>query len=119
MATNQKMETRARRKRRIKKRVQGTSQRPRLTVFRSNKHIYAQIVDDTTNQSLVYASTLDKEVSPQGEHKVGRAKAVGLAMAKVAQKKGIKRVVFDRNGYAYHGRIGALAEGAREGGLEF
>jgi large subunit ribosomal protein L18 len=118
---NQKTDTRMRRKKRIRKNVQGTSERPRLTVFRSNKHIYAQVIDDDTRRSLATASTLTKAVAAalDGKNKIERAKAVGEAVAKAAKDKGITKVVFDRNGYAYHGRVSALAEGAREGGLEF
>jgi large subunit ribosomal protein L18 len=118
---NQKTDTRMRRKKRIRKDVQGTTERPRLTVFRSNKHIYAQVIDDDTRQALATASTLSKAVAAtlEGKNKIARAKAVGEALAKVAKDKGITKVVFDRNGYAYHGRVSALAEGAREGGLEF
>jgi large subunit ribosomal protein L18 len=121
MASNQKTDTRLRRKKRIRKDVQGTSERPRLTVFRSNKHIYAQVIDDETRRSLATASTLSKAVAAvlDGKDKVARAKAVGEAVAKAAKDKGITKVVFDRNGYAYHGRVSALADGAREGGLEF
>jgi large subunit ribosomal protein L18 len=119
MATN-KIETRMRRKKRIRKRVTGTVERPRLSVFRSNKHIYAQVIDDERACSLASASTVMKEIeSDAAGNKVDRAKLVGTAIAKVCQAKGIKQVVFDRSGYAYHGRVSALAEGAREGGLEF
>ena len=123
MATTTKLETRLRRKKRIRKKVSGDSERPRLTVFRSNKHIYAQVVDDTTRQSLAAASDLGKTngsaAELEGKDKRERAKAVGVAVAKACAEKGIKKVVFDRNGYAFHGRVYALAEGAREGGLEF
>jgi large subunit ribosomal protein L18 len=92
-----------------------------LTVFRSNKHIYAQVVDDNGAMSLAAASSLSKALATEltGQDKRGKAKAVGAAVAKVCVAKGITQVVFDRNGYAYHGRVSALAEGAREGGLEF
>ena len=115
-----KTESRARRKKRIRKRVSGSAERPRLTVFRSNKHIYAQVIDDSSARSLASVSSLSKTVSGalQGQDKKGRAKAIGNAIAKVCLDKGIKQVVFDRNGYAYHGRVKELAEGAREGGLE-
>jgi large subunit ribosomal protein L18 len=114
-------ETRLRRKARIRKKVDGTQERPRLTVFRSNKHIYAQVVDDSTQQSLGAVSTLSKGLATElaGQKKKDKAKAVGVAVAKLCAEKGITKVVFDRNGYAYHGRVSALAEGAREGGLEF
>ena len=119
MPTN-KTQAHARRKRRIRKKVSGSSERPRLTVYRSNKHIYAQVVDDATSRALASVSTLSKELTGQlsDKNKVDRAKAVGMALAKVCQDKGIKKVVFDRNGYVYHGRVSALADGAREGGLE-
>ncbi len=115
-----KTESRLRRKKRIRKRVSGSPERPRLTVFRSNKHIYAQVIDDSTARSLASVSSLSKAVSAelQGQDKKGKAKAIGNAIAKVCLDKGIKQVVFDRNGYAYHGRVRELAEGAREGGLE-
>lgn len=121
MSTNNKLETRDRRKRRIRKRVDGNQERPRLTVFRSNKHIYAQVIDDASNTALVCTSTLTKVLAAQleGQKKRDQAKVVGIALAKACEEKGITKVVFDRNGYAYHGRVSALAEGAREGGLEF
>jgi len=114
-------ETRLRRKKRIRKRVSGDQERPRMTVFRSNKHIYAQVIDDALQVSVASMSTLNKAISVEGEspNKREQAKAVGVALAKACQEKGITKVVFDRNGYAYHGRVSALAEGAREGGLEF
>ena len=115
MPTN-KATQRSRRKKRIRKKVSGTQERPRLTVFRSNKHIYAQVVDDSEGRSLAAASTLKADTN--GQDKTESAKAVGKALAEACAGKGIKKVVFDRNGYAYHGRISALAEGAREGGLE-
>lgn len=115
-----KNEVRMKRKVRIRKRLSGTSERPRLVVFRSNLHIYAQIIDDMTGATLAQASTL--ALSKNGE-KVGCNKAgaekVGKEVARVALEKNIKQVVFDRNGYLYHGRIKAVADGAREGGLEF
>ncbi len=109
---------RARRKRRIRKKVTGTTARPRLTVFRSTKHIYAQIVDDATGKTLVATSSRTKGFAVEGE-KTDAAKLVGSALAELAKGKGIEQVVFDRNGYLYHGRVKALAEGAREGGLSF
>jgi len=114
---NSRFETRRRRKKRIRKKVSGTSERPRLTVFRSNKHIYAQVVDDATASALAAASDLKVETADMD--KTARAKAVGAAIASACLDKGIKKVVFDRNGYAYHGRINALAAAAREAGLEF
>ena len=110
--------SRKRRKTRIRKKVSGTPERPRLTVFRSNKHIYAQVIDDSRSVSLASASDGGKGGSTAG-NKVDRAKAVGEAIAKACASQGIKQVVFDRNGYKYHGRVRALADGAREGGLDF
>ncbi len=99
----------------------GTQDRPRLSVFRSTKHIYAQIIDDTKGTTLVAASTLDKDYkdAPVEGKKRDVAKAVGSLIGKRALDKGIKKVVFDRNGFLYHGRIKALSDGAREAGLEF
>ena len=113
--------SRARRHRRIRARLAGTESRPRLNVFRSNKHIYAQVVDDSTGTTLVAASTLDKEFTaePQSGSTVEAAKKVGELVAKRAIEKGLTAVVFDRGGYLYHGRIQALADAAREAGLEF
>ncbi len=102
---------------RIRQRMQGTSERPRLNVYRSLNHIYVQIIDDATGQTLVSASTLSAKLKTGGN--VAAAKEVGKLVAERAQQQGIKRVVFDRGGYLYHGRIKALAEAAREGGLEF
>lgn len=116
-----KTESRTRRKKRIRKKVSGTTERPRLTIFRSSKHIYAQVVDDSSSSSLVVASTLSKTLaeSLEGKSKQERAKVVGTAIAQACKDKGITQVVFDRNGYAYHGRVSALADAAREAGLEF
>ncbi len=118
---NKRTESRLRRKKRIRRHVNGQADRPRLTVFRSNKHIYAQVVDDGTAVSLASASSLKVDVDKSGDDSGKRAvaKAVGAAIAKACQDKGIKSVVFDRNGYAYHGRVSALADAAREAGLEF
>ena len=112
---------RQRRHARVRKRVVGTAERPRLCVFRSLKHIYAQVIDDTQGHTLVAASTLDAEVRPGlgGKDKADQAKAVGEVLAERATEAGIKQVVFDRGGYLYHGRVKALADAAREGGLEF
>lgn len=106
---------------RVRKRVRGSSERPRLTVFRSNKHIYAQIIDDECGQSLVSASTADAGICPKGDNGGNKTAAVkvGQALAARALEKGIKLVAFDRGRYRYHGRIAALADAAREGGLEF
>jgi large subunit ribosomal protein L18 len=108
----------ARRKMRIRKKVNGTDRRPRLTVFRSARHIYAQVIDDTAGSTLASASTLVKGIEADGS-KVDRAKAIGRAVAKACLDKGISAVVFDRNGYRYHGRVRALADAAREAGLQF
>src|SRR5579864_3820456 len=107
---------RERRKLRIRQRVTGTSERPRLSVFRSLKHIYAQVVDDVAGKTLAHCSTLTKEVKPQAadSKKSDAAKLVGKTLAEQLKAKGITKIVFDRNGYLYHGRIKALAEGARE-----
>ena len=109
---------RIKRHQRVRKNISGTAERPRLSVYRSLNHIYAQIIDDTKGTTLVSASSLDKDFSGYGGN-VDAAKAVGNLVAKKALEKGIKAVVFDRGGYIYHGRVAALAEGAREGGLEF
>ncbi len=116
-----KEEARKRRHRRVRARVKGTSESPRLNVFRSSRHIYAQVIDDTKGNTLVAASTLEAEIAPQldGKDKTEQARVVGEFVAKRALEKGLKKVVFDRSGYKYHGRVKALAEGAREGGLEF
>lgn len=115
-----KNEARQRRKIRIRKKLSGTAERPRLVVYRSNLHVYAQIVDDTTGSTLVAASTLTISRQQEGVHanKAG-AEMVGKEIARLAKDKDIQRVVFDRNGYLYHGRIKAVADGAREAGLEF
>ncbi|SKA82224.1 large subunit ribosomal protein L18 [Clostridium sp. USBA 49] len=113
-----RQEARVRRHLRIRKKVSGTSERPRLSVYRSEKNIYAQIIDDVAQKTLVSASSLDKEFEGVGSNKEA-ARKVGALIAKRALEKGIKSVVFDRGGYIYHGRIQELAEGAREAGLEF
>lgn len=112
---------RQRRAERIRKKIAGTVERPRLTVFKSNKHIYAQIVDDTEGKTLAAASTQSKEVRErlEGLDKSGASRLVGELLAQKAQAAQVKRVVFDRNGFPYHGRIAAVAEAAREAGLEF
>lgn len=117
---SQNEQIRLRRKASIRKRVHGTTERPRLSVFRSTKHIYAQVIDDTTSSTLVSASTLLKELAGESEKtKRELAELVGATIAKACLAKGITKVVFDRNGYIYHGRIKALADGARAGGLDF
>ncbi len=113
---------RQRRKYRIRKKIVGTNDVPRLSVYRSLKHIYAQIIDDERGNTLVACSTMDKEVSEAIKdriRKVEQAKLVGKILAKRALEKGIKRIAFDRNGFLYHGRIRALADSARENGLVF
>lgn len=112
---------RLKRKIRVRRTVQGNSDRPRLSVFRSAKHIYAQIIEDTTGRTLIAASTVNKEVASECNYtgNVDSAKAVGKAIAKLAIEKNITKVVFDRNGFLYHGRVKALADAAREAGLVF
>ncbi len=107
---------RIRRHRRVRKHVSGTAERPRLAVFRSNRHIYAQLIDDLEARTLASASDSDAEAKAEG-NKTARAKAVGALLAKRAGERGIERAVFDRGGRLYHGRVAALADGAREGGL--
>jgi large subunit ribosomal protein L18 len=122
MKTSKKIIGRLRRKKSIRKKVFGFSERPRLCVFRSARHIYSQIINDATGQTLVSASTLTAELSEDLKKTTGNVKAskqVGVLLAKKAIAKGIKQVVFDRNGFLYHGRIKALADAAREAGLEF
>ncbi len=112
---------RERRKLRIRRKVNGTKDQPRLTVFRSAKHIYAQVVDDARGSTLAHASTLSRDVRDdiKEANKTEAAKKVGAAIAKLLLAQGIQRVVFDRNGYLYHGRVRALADAARKGGLKF
>ena len=107
---------RLRRHARVRRKISGTAECPRLNVFRSSKHIYAQIIDDLAGTTLVSASTMDKDFTEYGGN-VEAAKAIGVKIAQKAIEKGITKVVFDRGGYIYHGRVKALAEGAREGGL--
>lgn len=116
-----KRKARKRRHLRVRKKVFGTAERPRLSVYRSLKHIYAQIINDEIGHTLVAASSLDPEFRKSGKKgsNVEGAKEVGRILARRALEKGIKKVVFDRGGFKYHGRVKALAEGAREGGLEF
>lgn len=104
---------------RVRKKLVGTAERPRLNVFRSNQHIYAQVIDDVKGVTLVSASTLDPELKGANGGNVDAAQKVGALVAKRAQEKGVKNVVFDRGGFLYHGRIKALADSAREAGLEF
>ena len=109
---------RLKRHKRVRAKVFGTTERPRLNVFRSEKNIYAQVIDDVAGNTLVSASSLEKDFSCEGT-KSDAAKQVGINVAERAKAKGIDTVVFDRGGYVYHGRVKALAEGAREGGLQF
>jgi large subunit ribosomal protein L18 len=118
MAKN-KEEGRQRRKASIRKKVNGTSERPRLSVFRSSKHIYAQVIDDLKGTTLASASSMEKEMREKTGANIDAAKAVGKLLAERAVKNGVKEVVFDRGSYLYHGRIKALADAARESGLSF
>src|ERR671931_2372814 len=119
--TEEKNAARKIRQRRVRYKIQGTPERPRLSVFRSAKHIYAQIVDDTANHVLVAASSLSKDFRATGQSggNVAGATLVGQMVAEKALQRGVQRVVFDRNGFLYHGRIKAVALGAREKGLQF
>jgi large subunit ribosomal protein L18 len=121
MAKETRPEARRRRHARVRRNVVGSQERPRLNVYRSLRHIYAQVIDDSTGRTLVSASTLDKELREQiAELEVHeQAKAVGKAVAERARAQGIEKVVFDRGGYPYHGRVKALADGSREAGLVF
>lgn len=110
---------RVRRHLRLRKKVAGTAERPRLVVFRSLKHTYAQLVDDDRSATLVAASDLQKDFEAAGKGKVGQAVGVGKLIAERAKAQGISSVVFDRGGYPFHGRVKAVADGARDGGLEF
>ncbi|AYA74126.1 MULTISPECIES: 50S ribosomal protein L18 [Robertmurraya] len=111
--------TRKKRHARVRSKLSGTAARPRLNVFRSSKHIYAQLIDDVSGVTLASASTLDKEIGLESTGNVDAAVKVGELVAKRAVEKGVKAVVFDRGGYLYHGRVKALADAARENGLEF
>jgi large subunit ribosomal protein L18 len=111
-----KLRAMRRRHRRVRKKIRGTAERPRLAVYRSNRHIYAQVIDDVAGRTLAAASSL---ATSNGGDPKAKAKEVGQALAKNAKAAGITRVSFDRGGFQYHGRIAAVAEGAREGGLEF
>jgi large subunit ribosomal protein L18 len=122
MITKKKVEHRSRLKRHIRLVLSGTTERPRLTVFRSLKNVYAQVIDDSTGTTIVSASNLSKEAREQfkdAKGQVAKAKLVGKLVAELAKQKNITTVVFDRNGYLYHGVIKAMADGAREGGLKF
>jgi len=115
----QKTIRRSRRRTGIRKRITGMPGRPRLAVYRSNNHIYAQVIDDMAQATLVSASTRDKDLGVSGTGNAEAAKAVGKAIAEKAKGAGVSKVIFDRGGFLFHGRIKALADGAREGGLEF
>ncbi len=119
--TEQKRAGRDRRKRAIRKKIEGVVSRPRLSVFRSSRHIYAQIIDDVNGHTLVAASTMEKELQEQleGLKHTERARLIGKLVAERCLAQSIGQVVFDRNGFIYHGRVQALADGAREGGLNF
>ena len=118
---NPRKEARLKRKRRIRTRISGSAERPRLSVFRTSRHIYAQVIDDTEGCTLVAASTQDAEVRKEleGKDKSAQAAVVGEVLAERAQAAGIKQIVFDRGGYKYHGRVKSLAEAARKSGLDF
>ncbi len=113
-----KLDRRLRIKRRIRKVVEGSAERPRMSVFRSNKEIYAQLIDDKTGKTLLAVSSRDKDLASVKGNKVEVAQAVGKAVAEKALANGISAVSFDRNGYLYHGRVKSIADGAREGGLK-
>ena len=120
LSKREREDNRLRRKRRIRKKVSGTPRRPRLTVFKSNKHTYAQIIDDYEGHTLASASTVADDLGDASDlTKSEQAEKVGELLAERASDEGIEQVVFDRNGFIYHGRLEAVAEGAREGGLEF
>ena len=126
MSANNKADRRSRRRRSIRKNVSGTAERPRLSVSRSIKHIYAQAIDDTTGQTIASASTLNDDLVGQiisseeeGSRNVVASRAVGKAVAQRLKEKNVEKIVFDRNGYLYHGRVQSVADGAREGGLQF
>ena len=118
---NIRQAARLKRKKRIRKKIHGTTQRPRLSVFRSARHTYAQLIDDSTGRTLAAASTVDKEAkdAPKFENKVAAANFVGKLIGERALGKGIDKVIFDRNGYMYHGRVKSLSEAARKAGLVF
>lgn len=122
MAVRKNLASRQRIKYRIRKRIEGSPERPRLVVFRSLKNIYAQLIDDINHKTICTVSTLNKEVKAglkEYDTKISDCKIVGKVIADKAKEKNITRVVFDRNGYLFHGRVKAVADGAREGGLEF
>ena len=118
---SEKTTPRQKRKARIRKKLSGTAERPRLTVYRSLNHVYAQVVDDTSGKTIAFAGTTSKGLrdAVKDDDKTAAAKKVGTAIAKAALEKGVTQVVFDRNGFDYHGRVAAVAEAAREAGLKF
>ncbi|HSQ43862.1 MAG TPA: 50S ribosomal protein L18 [Ginsengibacter sp.] len=116
---NSKVSARQKIRYRIRKKISGSAQKPRLSVFRSNRDIYVQLIDDANGVTLAAASSKQADIAAQKVNKVEKSKLVGSAIAKKSEELGIKDVVFDRSGYIYHGRIKAVAEGAREGGLQF
>ena len=120
-STNIRHQARLKRKKRIRKKIHGTPQRPRLSVFRSARHIYAQIIDDTAGRTLTAASTVNQKAkdAPKFKNKVAAANFIGKLVGERALNQGIKEVVFDRNGFLYHGRVKSLSEGARKAGLIF
>ena len=118
-ANSKKADRRFKIKKRIRKTINGTAERPRMTVFRSNKQIYVQLIDDMAGKTLVSASSAEKDMEASKANKIEQAERVGKLVAEKAKAAGIEAVVFDRNGYLYHGRVKALAEAAREAGLEF
>lgn len=118
MNAKTKREARIRRHRRVRKKIIGTAERPRLAVFRSNRHIYAQLIDDVAGRTLVAASTLEKDAKAENPGTVEAAQAVGGRLAERAKQENIERAVFDRGGFRYHGRVAAVADAAREAGLE-
>ncbi|HEY7864112.1 MAG TPA: 50S ribosomal protein L18 [Thermoanaerobaculia bacterium] len=120
MRAGARTEARTRVRARVRRRVRGTTERPRLAVFKSGRHIYAQVIDDATGATLAHASTLDAGLKKQGAGaNLAAAGKVGSLVAERAKAKGVAKVVFDRGGYIYHGRVKALADAARQGGLEF
>lgn len=121
-STKGKREARLKRKKRVRKKIKGTPERPRLAVFKTARHIYAQIIDDSVGRTLIAASTLHKDLNSKAKGIGGNIKGailVGENIGKRGKEKGIKKVIFDRNGFLYHGRVKALADAAREKGLEF
>jgi large subunit ribosomal protein L18 len=117
--SNNKSSARQKIRYRIRKKISGSASIPRLTVYRSNSDIYAQLIDDNNGTTIAAASSRQKDISAQKAPKIGKSKMVGESIARKAVELGVKKVVFDRSGYIYHGRVKAVAEGAREAGLEF